>query len=395
MKDQKGLGRYQAAAVDVTLKADSRENVLVVPVNALVAQRGGGYAVEVVTADGTEYRPVKLGMFADGKVEVSGTGIKEGTRRGGPQVTSRISGARTRPVVELAGVSKTYGDVAALHGADLLIRRGELLAIVGPSGSGKSTMLNIMGTLDRPSAGSVHIDGHDVSALSDRELSALRPAPSASSSSSSTWPSASPRWTAWPTGCCTAAARAVNGAASPASDRDGAERRRAGSDRAGRRPERRRGRCRCRAASSRPLRSPMTSGSPASAAMVAPPPTARTNGGTVSPSAGRARTPVPDVPRNQASSSASRAAKSSASCLSRPSALRTPSVNPTERPSPMSIRPGKSDSRTPNCSATTSDWWLGSITPPVPTRMVRVAAATAAARTVGAKRRPPAHRGAR
>ncbi|MGV2921147.1 ATP-binding cassette domain-containing protein, partial [Streptomyces alfalfae] len=57
----------------------------------------------------------------------------------------------TRPVVELAGVTKTYGDVAALRGADLVIRRGELLAIVGPSGSGKSTMLNIMGTLDRPS----------------------------------------------------------------------------------------------------------------------------------------------------------------------------------------------------------------------------------------------------
>ncbi|MEU7575992.1 ABC transporter ATP-binding protein [Streptomyces sp. NPDC041068] len=82
--------------------------------------------------------------------------------------------APARPVVELAGVSKTYGDVAALRGADLVIRRGELLAIVGPSGSGKSTMLNIMGTLDRPTAGMVRIDGHDVATLSDRELSALR-----------------------------------------------------------------------------------------------------------------------------------------------------------------------------------------------------------------------------
>ncbi|MFH8566274.1 ABC transporter ATP-binding protein [Streptomyces sp. NPDC017988] len=79
-----------------------------------------------------------------------------------------------RPVVELAGVCKTYGDVAALRDADLVIGRGELLAIVGPSGSGKSTMLNIMGTLDRPSAGMVRIDGHDVAGLSDRELSALR-----------------------------------------------------------------------------------------------------------------------------------------------------------------------------------------------------------------------------
>ncbi|GHF07643.1 ABC transporter ATP-binding protein [Streptomyces fumanus] len=80
----------------------------------------------------------------------------------------------THPVVELTGVSKTYGDVVALRSADLVIQRGELLAVVGPSGSGKSTMLNIMGTLDRPSGGTVRITGHDVEQLTDRELSALR-----------------------------------------------------------------------------------------------------------------------------------------------------------------------------------------------------------------------------
>ena len=80
----------------------------------------------------------------------------------------------SHPVVELTGVTKTYGEVAALRSADVVIRRGELLAVVGPSGSGKSTMLNIMGTLDRPSAGTVRIDGHDIDRLSDRELSALR-----------------------------------------------------------------------------------------------------------------------------------------------------------------------------------------------------------------------------
>ncbi|WPO69546.1 peptidoglycan-binding domain-containing protein [Streptomyces sp. KN37] len=85
VKDQKGLGRYQAAAVEVTLKAETREDVLVVPVNALVARKGGGYALEVVTGDSTEYHPVKLGMFADGRVEVSGTGIKEGTVVGVPK----------------------------------------------------------------------------------------------------------------------------------------------------------------------------------------------------------------------------------------------------------------------------------------------------------------------
>lgn len=68
------------------LKAESREDVLAVPVNALLAQQGGGYAVEVTGADGTTRRkPVTLGMFADGKVEVSGKGIKEGLDVGVPR----------------------------------------------------------------------------------------------------------------------------------------------------------------------------------------------------------------------------------------------------------------------------------------------------------------------
>jgi putative ABC transport system ATP-binding protein len=79
------------------------------------------------------------------------------------------------PVIELAGVSKTYpGGVTALRSVDLTVEYGELLAIVGPSGSGKSTMLNLIGTLDRPTEGTVRIDGHDVAALSDWQLSALR-----------------------------------------------------------------------------------------------------------------------------------------------------------------------------------------------------------------------------
>ncbi|MGP3968451.1 ABC transporter ATP-binding protein [Streptomyces sp. 6N223] len=78
------------------------------------------------------------------------------------------------PVVELRGVSRTYGGVTALVDAALTVRRGELLAVVGPSGSGKSTMLNVIGTLDRPTTGTVRIAGHDIAALSDRQLSALR-----------------------------------------------------------------------------------------------------------------------------------------------------------------------------------------------------------------------------
>ena len=75
----------------------------------------------------------------------------------------------------LRGVGREYpGGVRALGGVDLTIGRGEMVAIVGPSGSGKTTMLNLMGTLDRPSTGEVVVDGFGVARLSDRELSALR-----------------------------------------------------------------------------------------------------------------------------------------------------------------------------------------------------------------------------
>ncbi|TDC81017.1 ABC transporter ATP-binding protein, partial [Micromonospora sp. KC606] len=68
------------------------------------------------------------------------------------------------------------GGVVALRGVSLCVGYGELVAVVGPSGSGKSTMLNLMGTLDRPSGGTVRVDGYDVAELSDREVSALRAA---------------------------------------------------------------------------------------------------------------------------------------------------------------------------------------------------------------------------
>jgi putative ABC transport system ATP-binding protein len=77
-------------------------------------------------------------------------------------------------IVELRDVTKQYGDVAALRGVSTDIEHGELVGIVGPSGSGKSTMLNMIGTLDRPTSGTVRIAGHDVSTLTDKQLSALR-----------------------------------------------------------------------------------------------------------------------------------------------------------------------------------------------------------------------------
>ena len=77
-------------------------------------------------------------------------------------------------IVALDSVSKTYDGVTALHHATLTVDAGEFVAIVGPSGSGKSTLLQLIGTLDRPSSGTIHVDGHDVSELADRQLSALR-----------------------------------------------------------------------------------------------------------------------------------------------------------------------------------------------------------------------------
>jgi putative ABC transport system ATP-binding protein len=85
--------------------------------------------------------------------------------------------AGERAVAELSGVVRTYPGhppVRALRAVDLRIERGDLLGIVGPSGSGKTTLLNILGTLDRADAGTVRIEGHDVSTLTDRQLSALR-----------------------------------------------------------------------------------------------------------------------------------------------------------------------------------------------------------------------------
>nr|WP_307872585.1 ABC transporter ATP-binding protein [Actinoplanes ovalisporus] len=78
-------------------------------------------------------------------------------------------------MLRLDRVGRVYpGGVAALSDVSLTVSAGELIAIVGPSGSGKSTLLNIMGTLDRPSSGTVRLGGEDVTAYPDRRLSALR-----------------------------------------------------------------------------------------------------------------------------------------------------------------------------------------------------------------------------
>ncbi|WP_189543967.1 ABC transporter ATP-binding protein [Streptomyces gelaticus] len=84
---------------------------------------------------------------------------------------------RRAPVLELSGITKEYPGsppLRILHGIDLTVEAEELLAVVGPSGSGKSTLLALLGSLDRPTAGKLHFEGRDLSALSDPELAALR-----------------------------------------------------------------------------------------------------------------------------------------------------------------------------------------------------------------------------
>lgn len=82
------------------------------------------------------------------------------------------------PIIEIKNLRKVYGAgesaVNALDGVDLSIEKGEFVAIMGPSGSGKSTLMNIIGCLDRPSAGEYILDGRDVSQLDRNDLAEVR-----------------------------------------------------------------------------------------------------------------------------------------------------------------------------------------------------------------------------
>lgn len=86
--------------------------------------------------------------------------------------------ASADPVIEIHDLHKTYRsgslEVHALRGVDLVIGRGEYVAIMGPSGSGKSTLMNILGCLDVASSGSFRLSGHEVGNLDDEELAAVR-----------------------------------------------------------------------------------------------------------------------------------------------------------------------------------------------------------------------------
>ncbi|MDR0404133.1 MAG: ABC transporter ATP-binding protein [Treponema sp.] len=77
-------------------------------------------------------------------------------------------------VLELKNISKVYGNLKALADINLGVKQGEWLAIMGPSGSGKTTMMNIIGCMDKPSSGTVFLDGADISRESGRNLTSIR-----------------------------------------------------------------------------------------------------------------------------------------------------------------------------------------------------------------------------
>ena len=77
-------------------------------------------------------------------------------------------------MIEIKGIKKSFGSLEVLKGIDLNIEKGEVVSIVGPSGAGKTTLLQIIGTLDRPDAGTVFIDSVDVTKLSQKKLADFR-----------------------------------------------------------------------------------------------------------------------------------------------------------------------------------------------------------------------------
>jgi len=77
-------------------------------------------------------------------------------------------------MIHATNIHKSFGDLEVLKSVDLLVEKGEIVSIVGPSGAGKTTLLQILGTLDKPNAGEVLVDGIDFSKLGETELAAFR-----------------------------------------------------------------------------------------------------------------------------------------------------------------------------------------------------------------------------
>lgn len=77
-------------------------------------------------------------------------------------------------MIEIKNISKSFGDLNVLQSVNLTVQQGEIVSIVGKSGAGKTTLLQIIGSLDRPSSGTVLIDGEDIFQLSDKQLASFR-----------------------------------------------------------------------------------------------------------------------------------------------------------------------------------------------------------------------------
>ena len=77
-------------------------------------------------------------------------------------------------MIDIKGITKSFGSLQVLKGIDLHINKGEVVSIVGPSGAGKTTLLQIIGTLDKPDSGTVRVDGIDATTLSQKKLSDFR-----------------------------------------------------------------------------------------------------------------------------------------------------------------------------------------------------------------------------
>ncbi len=111
----------------------------------------------------------------DGNVQAAVQALEATSRR---PAQKPVALSTTPVVVELTSVNRQYrlgrNRVAAVRDVNMAIHEGEIVAITGPSGSGKSTLLNLVGGLDRPDSGTVRVAGHDLAALSDRQLSQFR-----------------------------------------------------------------------------------------------------------------------------------------------------------------------------------------------------------------------------
>jgi len=77
-------------------------------------------------------------------------------------------------MIKATNIHKSFGNLEVLKGVDLNVNKGEIVSIVGPSGAGKTTLLQILGTLDKPNAGEVLVDGIDFSKLGEKQLAAFR-----------------------------------------------------------------------------------------------------------------------------------------------------------------------------------------------------------------------------